>query len=116
MTAPMAFPYLEVFLVLLVLYVAYSIWARLDSRLPIVGGLILLVVAAVIDAAGRVAVANTLTDYVFLLLAGGVLLLLVDHVRSRPGGARAPSDLPRGPTPTEGESGDSTDEWQGPAE
>ncbi len=74
--------YAEVaFLVTLLLYMIYSQWVGLDSRYPIGGALILLVVAAVADAAGATPVANTLAIYTFYLLAGGVVLLLVDHIR-----------------------------------
>ncbi len=77
----MTLPYTDLFLGLLAAYMVYSAWARLDSRYLIAGALVLLVAAAVVDAAGATAVANTLAVYVFLLLAGGVVLLLVDHVR-----------------------------------
>jgi hypothetical protein len=76
-----ALPLEAIFLVLFVVYLVYSEWAGLDSRYPIAAGLVLLVVAAVADAAGAVDAANTLAVYVFFLLAGGVLLLLIDHVR-----------------------------------
>jgi hypothetical protein len=75
------FPYTGVFLGLLGAYMIYSEWARLDSRYLIAGALVLLVVAAVVDAAGATGAANTIAVYVFFLLAGGVVLLLVDHVR-----------------------------------
>lgn len=77
----MSFPYTDLFLALLLAYMVYSEWARLDSRFLIAGALVLLVGAAVVDAAGATGVANTLAVYVFFLLAGGVVLLLVDHVR-----------------------------------
>jgi len=77
----MAIPYLEVFLILLGVYLVYSVWARLDPRYPIAAALALLVVTAIVDAANAVATANLLAEYVFCLLGGGVVLLLVDHVR-----------------------------------
>ncbi len=77
----MAFPLVELFLGLLVVYMLYSLWIGLDSRYPIVAALVLLVVTAVVDAAGDVNAANTLAEFVFFLLAGGVGLLLIDHVR-----------------------------------
>ncbi len=77
----MALPYEAIFLGLLIAYMIYSQWIRLDSRYPIAGALLLLVVAAVADALGQSGAANTLAIYVFFLLAGGVLLLLLDHVR-----------------------------------
>ncbi len=63
---------------------AYSEWAGLDSRYLIAGALVLLVATALVDAAGATNLANTLAEFVFFLLAGGVVLLLVDHVRERP--------------------------------
>ncbi len=74
-------PYVVVFVVLLVVYVGYSLWARLDPRYPIGAALVLLIVAAVTDAAGGVGAANVLAEFVFLLLGAGVLLLLLEHVR-----------------------------------
>jgi len=82
------FPYLLVFLALLAAYLAYSEWTGLDARLPIAGALALLLVTAVVDAAGDLATANTFAQYVFFLLAGGVVLLLVDHVRDARRAAR----------------------------
>ena len=82
----MTFPYTAGFLILLVAYLAYSEWAGLDSRYLIAGALALLVATALVDAAGSTDLANTLAEFVFFLLAGGVVLLLVDHVRERPEG------------------------------
>jgi hypothetical protein len=79
-----AFPFVPAFLLVLLTYMGYSEWARLDSRYLIVGALGLLLVTAVVDAAGATDRANTLAEFVFLLLAGGVVLLLVDHLRDRP--------------------------------
>ncbi len=100
----MAFPFVPIFLALLLLYMVYSAWVRLDSRYLVAGALVLLIATAVVDAAGATAAANTLAEFVFFLLAGGVVLLLVDHVRDtrRPGrsgsapGAGDP-DAPDGP-------------------
>jgi hypothetical protein len=78
------FPYVPVFLAVLLVYMVYSEWALLDSRYLVAGALVLLIVTAVVDAAGATATANTLAEFVFFLLAGGVILLLVDHVRERP--------------------------------
>jgi len=78
------FPFVLAFLLLLGAYMVYSEWARLDSRYLIAGALVLLVATALVDAAGSTAVANTLAEFVFFLLAGGVLLLLVDHLRGEP--------------------------------
>lgn len=88
----MALPYLEIFLGLFVVYLVYSALTHMDARYPIGAALLMLVAAAVADAANSVDLANTLAEYVFLLLAGGVLLLLVDHLRSTPHPSPAGSD------------------------
>lgn len=88
----MAFPYEAVFVALLGAYMVFSEWEGLDSRYPIVAGLVLLVAAAIADAAGAASTANTLAVYVFFLLGAGVILLLVDYVRqarNRPGPVEA---------------------------
>jgi len=77
-------PYTAIFLGLLVAYLVYSLWARLDGRYPIGAALALLVVTAIVDAAGDTDAANSLAEFVFFLLAGGVVLLLIEHVRDRP--------------------------------
>lgn len=77
----MSFPYTEVFLALLVAYMAYSVWSGLDGRYPIAAALLLLVVTAVVDALGNTGAANTLAEFVFFLLGAGVVLLLIEHVR-----------------------------------
>lgn len=79
----MTFPFSVVFLGLLLAYMVYSVWAGLDARYPIAAALVLLVVTAVVDAVGQTGPANTLAEFVFFLLGGGVVLLLVDHVRER---------------------------------
>jgi hypothetical protein len=83
-------PYTEIFVGLLLVYLAYSVWARLDGRYPIGAALALLVVTAVVDAAGNVSAANALAEYVFFLLAGGVVLLLIEHVRAHPASEAPP--------------------------
>jgi len=82
----MSFPYSVVFVGLLLAYLVYSAWARLDPRFPVAAALVLLAATAVVDALGAVGTANALAGYVFFLLAGGVVLLLVDHVRGRASG------------------------------
>lgn len=77
----MDIPYAEIFVGLLVAYMAFSVWTRLDGRYPIGAALVLLVATAVVDAAGDVTAANSLAEFVFFLLAGGVVLLLIEHVR-----------------------------------
>ncbi|HTP56542.1 MAG TPA: hypothetical protein VML53_07805 [Thermoplasmata archaeon] len=104
-------PYPLLFLALLVAYLIYSVATRLDPRYPIGGALLLLVVAAIADAAGDVAVANSVAEYVFFLLGGGVLLLLIDHARTtRPGADEAPSGTR---TPSPGPTGEAPHERDG---
>lgn len=86
----MTFPFVPAFLVLLAVYMVYSAWARLDPRYPIGAALLLLVVTAIVDAAGSTGVANTLAEFVFFLLAAGVVLLLLDHVLEEPRGGGTP--------------------------
>lgn len=108
----MTFPYVPVFLGVLVLYMGYSEWVRLDSRYLVAGALVLLVATAIVDAAGATATANTLAEFVFFLLAGGVVLLLVDHVRDRPRG-RDEAPTPSAPRPRNADAAETTKEWQG---
>lgn len=77
-------PYTPIFVGLLLVYMGYSVWARLDGRYPIGAALALLVVTAVVDASGNVSAANTLAEFVFFLLGGGVVLLLIEHLREKP--------------------------------
>lgn len=90
------------FLAVLLAYMAYSEWARLDSRYLVAGALLLLLITAVVDAAGDFNDANVLAVYVFYLLAGGVVLLLVDHVREER--ARARRAASRRGRPAEGKA------------
>ena len=90
----MAVPYLEVFGVLLVGYMAYSFWERIDPRYPIAAGLLLLVATAVTEALGASASADVLAEYVFLLLGAGVVLLLLEQLRGRRN--RPATPLPQG--------------------
>jgi len=100
-------PYATIFVGLLLAYLVYSVWARLDGRYPIGAALALLVVTAVVDAAGDVNTANTLAEYVFFLLAGGVVLLIIEQLRARPASG---SVNPSGSTTAEGDSPDATQE------
>ncbi|HYA58571.1 MAG TPA: hypothetical protein VEH57_08975 [Thermoplasmata archaeon] len=94
----MGFPYVPVFLGLLLIYMVYSEWVRLDSRYLIGAALLLLAVTAVVDALGATGTANLLAEFVFFLLGGGVVLLLVDHVRERRGrGLSVPATDPTEP-------------------
>lgn len=88
----MGIPYDAVFLALLAVYLVYSVWQRVDSRYPIVAALVLLVITAIVDAAGASGEADTLAVFVFFLLAGGVLLLLIDSFR--PGRLSESAPLP----------------------
>lgn len=113
----MALPFTYLFLGLLAAYMVFSEWQRIDSRYLIVGGLVLLVVAAIVDAAGATASANTIAVFVFLLLAGGVILLLVDHVRESP--AAPATDGPRlegGDGGTQNPPGDPSDQRKAPSQ
>ncbi len=105
----MAFPYVPVFLALLLAYMVYSQWARLDSRFPIAGALVLLVAAALVDAAGDDPAANILAEFVFFLLAAGIVLLLLDHARAGSGSTSAS-------TARDAEATDPPQERQGPPE
>jgi hypothetical protein len=108
-----SFPFVAVFLGLLLAYMVYSAWARLDARFPIGAALALLVVTAVVDAAGATAAANTLAEYVFFLLGAGVILLLVDHVREGRASDRSATPAPAG---SEGEPAEATQPGKGSAD
>jgi hypothetical protein len=109
-----SFPFTEVFLALLVAYMAYSVWAGLDARYPIAAALLLLVVTAVVDALGNTGTANTLAEFVFFLLGAGVLLLLIDHVRES---RAAPQAEPTGlASPAPGEATQPADERERPSQ
>jgi len=96
-------PYTAIFVGLLVAYMVYSVWARLDGRYPIGAALALLVVTAIVDASGATETANTLAEFVFFLLGGGVVLLLIEHLRERaaPKPPTAPESLPPESVPSE---------------
>lgn len=103
-------PYTYVFGALLLIYMVYSQWAGLDSRYPIAAALVLLVGAAIVDASGASAVANTLSVFVFLLLAAGVVLLLADHVRASRRAARSGADATAAQPPEAAEEVQATSE------
>ncbi len=111
----MAFPFVPVFLGVLLAYMVYSEWVRLDSRYLVAGALVLLVVTAIVDAAGATGAANTLAEFVFFLLAGGVVLLLVDHVRDRPRRGDEPTGS-SGPGARHADATDPAQEWEGMAD
>lgn len=104
----MAFDPTYPFLALLLVYMVYSEWTRLDSRYLILAALALLVITAAVDAAGAIGTANVLAVYVFYLLAAGVLLLVIDHVREERAAARSGA-RPRAHPPTRPPSAVSTD-------
>jgi hypothetical protein len=81
------------FLAVLAVYVLYSAWARLDSRLPLAAAVALLAATVVSDAVGALGTANVLAAYVFYLLCAGVVLLLIDHIRAERA-LRAPGSAP----------------------
>ena len=109
----MDIPYTTIFVGLLVVYLAYSVWARLDGRYPIGAALALLVVTAVVDAAGDTNAANALAEFVFFLLAGGVVLLLIEHLRERPAPAAA---APSGSAVSQGVATEAAEEQKGSTE
>lgn len=111
----MTFPFVPVFLGVLLVYMVYSEWARLDSRYLVAAALVLLVATAIVDAAGATAAANTLAEFVFFLLAGGVVLLLVDHVRDRPRGGEEAVDG-SGPGSRNSDPTETTQQWEGTAD
>ena len=109
----MTFPFTLVFLALLAAYAVYSVWADLDPRYPVGAALVLLAAAAVTDAAGATGAANALAEYVFFLLAAGVVLLLVDPVRrGRPVGPPTSAGAEPAVVPT----AEPADERQGPSD
>ncbi len=93
----MPFPYVATFLALLLGYLIYSAWARLDARYPIVAAIVLFAAAAGADGLGNFPLSVTLSEFSALLLGAGVLLLLVDAARERRAAARSGSGI--GPPP-----------------
>ena len=100
-----SFPYLELFVGLLVAYMVYSVWAHLDARYPIAAALVLLLVTAIVYAGGASASANVLAEYVFFLLGAGIVLLLVEQFRASRRPAPADSRPPQGEAPEASEPG-----------
>ncbi len=111
----MTFPFVPVFLGVLLVYMVYSEWARLDSRYLVAAALVLLVATAIVDAAGATAAANTLAEFVFFLLAAGVVLLLVDHVRDRPRGGEETVGG-SGPGSRHSDPAETAQQWEGTAD
>lgn len=102
----MGVSYTDLFLILLAAYSIYSVIVRLDPRYPVAGALLLLVAAAVADAGGSTATANSLAEFCFLLLAAGVLLLLIEHLREARG---SPVAIPVDLVPGREVAGEATD-------
>jgi hypothetical protein len=112
----MSFPYLAVFGILLLVYVGYSLWERLDPRYPIGAALVLLVATAITEAVGASPQADTLAEYVFLLLVGGVVLMLLDQVRPRAGSSPRENSLGRGTRVSEEQPTDPADQGELPSQ
>lgn len=95
-------PYQELFLGLLAVSVAYSLWSRWNPRWPVYGALLALAGAVVAQGLGASGAANQLAlDVVFLLMAG-VGLIAADRWRAparSPVGTAAPD--PPGADPAE---------------
>lgn len=77
----MGIPYYLLFIVILAVYIFWSQRTGLDSRYPILLAIPLLVGSVVVDATGHSAAAFQLAEFVFFLLVGGVVLLVIDHLR-----------------------------------
>lgn len=111
MALNVAVPVYDLVLPLILLYLGYLVWTRQDGRYPIALALILLVAAAVSDALGAVDVANTLATFVFFLLAGGVVVLLIEHAREARTAPQAPEgragEAPSDREPASAPTGDS---------
>lgn len=86
------------FATLLGAYLVTSAWAGLDPKYPIALAALLLIWIAAAEATGNVAVALTLAEFVGLLLAGGILLMVVSHVRKTRRAGTVPVRNPLKPT------------------
>lgn len=96
------FPYVYVFSGLFAAYLGFSVWTRLDPRYPVAAAMALFVFAIVEDAGGNTNTSEALGVYVFILLVGGVALLLVDHVRPSGRARGAPQAKAPGADPSDG--------------
>jgi hypothetical protein len=67
------------FLVVVIIYVDYSLHARFNPRYPILLAIVLLVAIAISEANGDDSGADLLSVYAFILLCGGFVLLVIDH-------------------------------------
>ncbi len=112
----MTFPYLLLFGILLLVYLGYSFWQRLDPRYPVGAALVLLEVTAFTEAFGASPQADTLAEFVFLLLVGGAILILLDRFRARRELLPDGSSSDRRARVAEEEPTDPTDQRKGPSE
>jgi hypothetical protein len=74
-------PFHPIFVGLLAAYLIASMWAGLDSRHSILPALLVMVAAVFLAIAGKGESANTLSGFVFLLRAAGIVLLAVDSLQ-----------------------------------
>jgi hypothetical protein len=73
--------YDELFLALVVIYMVYTLYFRLDARVLLAASLGMLVIVAIIAAAGDSASANQLATLVLYMLVAGIVLLLIEYIR-----------------------------------
>lgn len=73
--------YLFVFVIVVIAYVIYSAWTRLDSRFLIVAVVVIPTIAAIEYGLGRTGQASSLADYFFIVLGGFIALLVIDDLR-----------------------------------
>lgn len=115
----MTIPYQDVFLVLLVGYCGYSLWAGLSPRYPLFAALLLLLAAAGTNWAGATEASNNLGLDAIFVLAAAVGLTSLEIVRARGLRPRAAgvADPPAADTPQPGQpsSQHSLDDLQGEA-
>lgn len=77
--------YLVLFLVFLVAYLCWSVWASLDSAHLIALALVAFAGAALASAFGYLGYATVTTEFAFVMILGSLCLALVNYVRSRLG-------------------------------
>lgn len=66
-------------------YLITSEWVGLDSRIPFAMASGVLAAAIVTYALGNRGASDAMAGYIFLLIAGGVILFLVDQARATRG-------------------------------
>lgn len=84
----MALPDYVVFIVVLSAYIWWSERAGLDSRYPFFMAIGLLVAGVLTEMSRDYAAALVLSEFVFFLIAGGIVTLIIDHLREALGAAR----------------------------